>query len=133
VPDKVMGVLVMFASLGVLFVLPWLDTSKVRSMRYRPTMRWFYFFFIVVCCLLGWCGAKAPDDHPIPNLETFVLGDAQLNSFVWLSRFLTLYYFGYFLAIVPIMGLRETPLQIPATISEPVLPKSHGMAVAPAE
>jgi ubiquinol-cytochrome c reductase cytochrome b subunit len=132
VPNKVIGVLIMFASLGVLFVLPWLDTSKVRSMRYRPTMRWYYFIFIVVCLLLGWCGANPPDDQPIPGPAGFVLFDSSINSFVWLSRILTLYYFGYFLVIVPLMGLRETPLKVPATISEPVLPP-HGPAVAPAE
>ena len=37
VPDKLMGVLAMFGAIACLFALPWLDTSKVRSMRYRPT------------------------------------------------------------------------------------------------
>jgi quinol-cytochrome oxidoreductase complex cytochrome b subunit len=132
VPDKLMGVLTMFGSLGLLFVLPWLDTSKVRSMRYRPTMRWFFFIFVVVCCLLGWCGAQLPDNQVIPAKVGFTLIDANINSYVWLSRILTLYYFAYFLLIVPIMGLRETPLPVPATISEPVL-STHGAAVAPAE
>ncbi len=61
VPNKVAGVLVMFASLALLFVLPWLDTAKVRSMRYRPTMRWFFLIFVVVCFGLGWCGGNPPD------------------------------------------------------------------------
>jgi ubiquinol-cytochrome c reductase cytochrome b subunit len=132
IPDKLMGVLVMFGSLGLLFVLPWLDTSKVRSMRYRPTIRWFFFIFVAVCILLGWCGAQLPDDPVIPAKVGFQLFDANINSYVWLSRILTLYYFAYFLLIVPIMGLRETPLPVPATISEPVL-STHGAAVAPAE
>ncbi len=54
------GVLAMFASIGVLFVLPWLDTSKVRSMRYRPIARQFFFIFVVVCVVLGWCGGQNP-------------------------------------------------------------------------
>ena len=49
VPDKLMGVLAMFGAIGMLFVLPWLDTSKVRSMRYRPTAR-IYFFILIVAC-----------------------------------------------------------------------------------
>jgi quinol-cytochrome oxidoreductase complex cytochrome b subunit len=132
VPDKLMGVLAMFAAIGVLFILPWLDTSKVRSMRYRPTMRWFFFIFIAVCLVLGWCGAQLPDDPVIPANVGFQLFDSNINSYVWLSRFMTLYYFAYFLVITPIVGLRETPLPVPATISEPVL-STHGAAVAPAE
>ena len=62
VPSKLGGVLTMFAAIGILFLLPWLDTSKVRSMRYRPTARYFFLFFVVVCIALGWTGAKSPDD-----------------------------------------------------------------------
>ncbi len=62
IPDKLGGVLLMFAAIGVLFILPWLDTSKVKSMRYRPTARYFFFFFVITCFALGWCGAKSPDD-----------------------------------------------------------------------
>ena len=50
----------MFASIGVLFVLPWLDTSRVRSMRYRPIARQFFLIFVVVCVVLGWCGGAEP-------------------------------------------------------------------------
>ena len=134
VPNKVMGVLMMFGALGVLFVLPWLDTSKVRSMRYRPTMRWFFAIFVVVAFGLGWCGANPPDQPVIGDPGTavgFQLFDSNINSFTWLSRILTLYYFVYFLIIVPITGWRETTLPMPDSISTPVLP-SRG-AVAPAE
>jgi quinol-cytochrome oxidoreductase complex cytochrome b subunit len=61
IPDKLMGVLAMFLAIGVLFVLPWLDTSKVRSMRYRPIARQFFIIFVAVCAGLGWCGAQSPD------------------------------------------------------------------------
>jgi ubiquinol-cytochrome c reductase cytochrome b subunit len=60
IDSKVAGVLAMFASIGVLFVLPWLDTSKVRSMRYRPIARQFFLIFVVVCIALGWCGGQNP-------------------------------------------------------------------------
>lgn len=121
VPDKLGGVLAMFGSIGVLFVLPWLDTSKVRSMRYRPTAKLYFFLFLLAGIVLGFCGAKLPDDPVIPGLTSFTLGDADLNSFVWLSRVATLYYFGYFLVILPVLGLTETPLPVPESISEPVL------------
>jgi quinol-cytochrome oxidoreductase complex cytochrome b subunit len=121
VPDKLTGVLMMFAAIGVLFVLPWLDTSKVRSMRYRPTARLYFFIFILACLVLGFCGARLPDDPVIPGLVSFQLFDAQVNSFVWLSRIAALYYFAYFLVITPILGLTETPLPVPESISAPVL------------
>jgi quinol-cytochrome oxidoreductase complex cytochrome b subunit len=131
VPNKVMGVLMMFGSLGLLFLLPWLDTAKVRSMRYRPTMRWFFFIFVLVSFLLGWCGANPPDNKVIPADVGFQLGDSDVNSFTWLSRVLTAYYFAYFVLIVPITGWREKTLPVPDSISTPVLPQ--GGAAAPAE
>ncbi len=60
IDSKLAGVLAMFASIGILFVLPWLDTSRVRSMRYRPVMRWWFIIFVVVCLVLGWCGGQNP-------------------------------------------------------------------------
>jgi ubiquinol-cytochrome c reductase cytochrome b subunit len=121
IPDKFGGVLAMFGAIGVLFILPWLDTSKVRSMRYRPTMRTFFIIFVIVGMILGWCGAQLPDAPVIGSFKTFILIDGDLNSYLWLTRFATLYYFAFFLIIMPLVGLRETPLPIPATISEPVL------------
>jgi ubiquinol-cytochrome c reductase cytochrome b subunit len=121
IPDKFGGVLAMFGAIGVLFILPWLDTSKVRSMRYRPTMRTFFIIFVIVGMVLGWCGAQLPDAPVIGTFKTFILIDGDLNSYLWLTRFATAYYFAFFLIIMPLVGLRETPLPIPATISEPVL------------
>ncbi len=126
VPDKLTGVLLMFGAIAVLFVLPWLDTSRVRSMRYRPTARWFYLFFIVAVFILGFCGANLPDAPVIGPSTGVILLDSDINSFVWLSRLMTLYYFAYFVVITPILGLRETTLVIPDSISTPVL--SHGAA-----
>jgi ubiquinol-cytochrome c reductase cytochrome b/c1 subunit len=122
VPDKLMGVLAMFGAIGCLFALPWLDTSKVRSMRYRPQAKLYFAIFVVVCAILGLCGAKLPDDPIIPGLWSPLVIDSPLNSFVWLSRFATLYYFAYFLVITPALGLTEKPRPVPETISSPVLP-----------
>ena len=74
IPAKLLGVIFMFAAIAVLFILPWLDTSKVKSMRYRPVAKQFFFGFVAVCLLLGWCGAANPDDAVIPAMQ----GDPKL-------------------------------------------------------
>jgi len=120
VPDKFGGVVVMFASILILFVLPWLDTSKVRSLRYRPAARWFFIIFVVVALGLGWCGAKLPDEMVFSVGENSDGQPIGLN-YLWLTRILTAYYFLYFLVVMPWVGLRETPLPVPDTIAAPVL------------
>ena len=59
VPNKLMGVIAMGGAIATLFVLPWLDRSHVRSMRYRPASRLWFFIFIFDCIVLGYCGAHA--------------------------------------------------------------------------
>jgi len=90
-------------------------------MRFRPTARLYFFIFVLACIVLGFCGARLPDDPVVPIGSTFTLIDADLNSFVWLSRVAALYYFAYFLVILPVLGLVETPLPVPESISAPVL------------
>jgi ubiquinol-cytochrome c reductase cytochrome b subunit len=126
IPDKLTGVIALAAAIGCIFALPFLDTSRVRSMRYRPQARLYFFIFLIDCIILGFCGAHEPDEQVIPHLSTFVLGDYDLNSFVWLSRITAAYYFIYFLVITPILGLREKPLPVPQSISEPVLSHPAG-------
>jgi len=109
---KLGGVLLMFGAIAILFVLPWLDTSKVRSMRYRPLTRWFFIFFVLACFGLGWCGAKNPDDYVL-GIEGF--------KFLYFGQFLTLYYFAYFLVVLPVMGIVEKPKERPASIEAAVL------------
>jgi quinol-cytochrome oxidoreductase complex cytochrome b subunit len=130
IPDKLTGVLAMFGAIACLFVLPWLDTSKVRSMRYRPMAKVYFVIFVVACVILGFCGARLPDDQVIPGLTTVKVFESDLNSFVWLSRVASLYYFVFFLVILPLLGLFEKPLPVPETIATPAL--SHP-ASAPAE
>ncbi len=164
VPAKLLGVIAMFASIGVLFVLPWLDTSKVRSMRYRPVAKQFFFGFVAATLMLGWVGASNPDDPVIklgeeklvvnytdtsgfPATATFdsyeearTYADARPDganasigvkkapafTFLHLGQILTVYYFAYFLVILPILGLRETPKEEPESIHKSVL--GHGRA-----
>ena len=66
IDSKLGGVLAMFAAIGILFVLPWLDTSRVRSMRYRPVAKQFFLIFVIVCIILGWCGGQNPGNILVP-------------------------------------------------------------------
>jgi ubiquinol-cytochrome c reductase cytochrome b subunit len=215
IDSKLGGVLAMFASIGVLFVLPWLDTSKVRSMRYRPIARQFFLIFVVVCLALGWCGGQNPNKLIAPatfsatlnwveggtlsegalsarSPEQFADAEAarraelagqgaamvfvsresgtyatvrsvsggsqqtrtltapsaeeleahigevkaevgqgapffsvqRVTPFTFtvtrLSQIMTLYYFLFFLVILPVLGLRETPGRVPDTIAKPI-------------
>ncbi len=60
IPDKLGGVIAMFAAIAVLAFLPWLDTSKVKSMTYRPVAKVMFWAFVFVCIILGWLGAMRP-------------------------------------------------------------------------
>ncbi|GLQ21544.1 cytochrome bc complex cytochrome b subunit [Algimonas porphyrae] len=130
VPDKLAGILLMLGAILVLFVLPWLDTSRVRSMRFRPLARPFFFLFLFFCFVLGWCGAGVPDDYAIK------IGDGGL-TFYRLGQISTLYYFAYFLIILPILGLIEDPKERPASITQSILSETSKpqpeTALAPAE
>jgi ubiquinol-cytochrome c reductase cytochrome b subunit len=107
VDSKLGGVLVMFGAIIVLFFLPWLDTSKVRSAVYRPWYKLFFWLFVADCLMLGWLGSRQPTD-----------------LFTLISQLGTLYYFSFFLIIMPVLGLVERPRRIPNSITEAVLEKS---------
>jgi ubiquinol-cytochrome c reductase cytochrome b subunit len=111
--NKLVGVIAMGLSIACLFILPWIDTSKVRSMRFRPTARLLFFIFVVACIVLGFCGANPPDEFVIQ------VGEGGL-TWVWLSRIALVGYFGFFIAL-PFVGLFEKTLPVPDTISSPVL------------
>jgi len=113
---KLGGVLVMFASIILLALLPWLDRSPVRSSRFRPTYKWFFWIFGAVCVVLGFVGSKPADD------ETWKL----------IGQLGTLWYFAHLLVFVPLIGLMERPRPLPASIAESVL-KGGGHAAVPAK
>ncbi|MGA0564665.1 cytochrome b [Ancylobacter sp. VNQ12] len=115
VPDKLGGVLTMFGAIAVLFFVPWLDTSKVRSGRYRPLFKQFFWIWVAVCIGLGWLGAKPAE-----------------GGYVIAGRILTVWYFAHFLIILPLLGLFEKPKAVPASITEAVLGKNKGGAPASA-
>ncbi|MEP2979775.1 MAG: cytochrome b N-terminal domain-containing protein [Lentilitoribacter sp.] len=116
IDSKLGGVLAMFGSIIILFFLPWLDTSKVRSAVYRPWYKLFFWIFVFNAILLGWLGAK-----PAEGIYTAL---AQVG---------TAYYFGFFIIIMPLLGLIETPKRLPNSITEAVLAKSGSGAGKPDE
>ena len=133
ITGKQLGALAMAGSLGVLFLLPWLDTSPVRSGRFRPIFRVFFWGFVLCCLILALVGAQTSGEAffiPTPAGK-IMLGFADANGFVWGSTqqwgvLFTGYYFAYFAVILPLLGLFEKPQQLPASISEPVLGSTKG-------
>ena len=99
IPFKLLGVLAMLGSIFILFVLPWLDTCKVRSCRFRPIYKQFFWIFIFNFIVLGWVGSKVPEGH-----------------YLIISRICTAYYFTHFLIILPILGTFEKTLTVPLNI-----------------
>ncbi|MSO71246.1 MAG: cytochrome b [Alphaproteobacteria bacterium] len=97
---KLGGVIAMGASILVLFFVPWLDTSPVRSARFRPIYRGFFWVLIAAIVALGWAGSRPPE-----------------GAALWVAKAATLYYFAHFLVVLPLLGRREKTLPLPASIS----------------
>jgi ubiquinol-cytochrome c reductase cytochrome b subunit len=103
IPDKLLGVIAMFGSILILAVLPWLDTSRVRSAAFRPKYKWFFWLLVADCIVLGWIGARPPEGY-----------------YLIIGRIATAYYFIHFLIVIPLLGFFERPLPLPSSISTPV-------------
>lgn len=104
IPNKLLGVIALFGSILILMFLPWLDTSRVKSARYRPLFRQFFWIFVAVCLGLGWLGAKPAE-----------------GGYVIAARILTAYYFAHFIIILPLLGFFEKTKPLPNSIEESVL------------
>ncbi|MEL7028066.1 MAG: cytochrome b N-terminal domain-containing protein [Pseudomonadota bacterium] len=118
ISSKLGGVIAMFGAVLILFIVPWLDTSRVRSLKYRPLMQQFFFIFVIACLALGYFGGA-------PAEGWYVIG----------SQIATAYYFAFFLIIMPIVGIIEKPKPLPESISKSVLAKAEsagGAAGVPA-
>jgi quinol-cytochrome oxidoreductase complex cytochrome b subunit len=115
IPNEIGGVTAFAASVLVLFFVPWLDRSKVRSARFRPLYRQFFWILVATCIGLGYLGSQEP-----------------AGGYIIASRILTAYYFAHFLIIMPLVSWVEKPKPLPYSISEPVLPAAEG-ARSPAE
>jgi ubiquinol-cytochrome c reductase cytochrome b subunit len=105
IPSKLGGVIAMFSAIVVLVFVPWLDTSRVRSAKYRPLYKWFFWLLVISAVSLGYLGAMPPE-----------------GAYVTWARIFTAYYFAHFLLVMPILGLIETPTALPKSITASVLP-----------
>ncbi|MEL6967381.1 MAG: cytochrome b N-terminal domain-containing protein [Pseudomonadota bacterium] len=116
IDSKLGGVLAMFGAIAVLFFVPWLDTSDVRSTNYRPMYKIFFWLFVANAIFLGYLGSRPAEGIWIP-----------------LTKASTFWYFFHFLVIMPALGWFEKPLPRPASITDAVLGKAQGAgAAAPA-
>ncbi len=104
VPDKLLGVILMFAAVAVLFILPWLDTHKVRSARFRPYYKQFFWLFFINTMVLGWVGSMPAE-----------------GIYVLISRISTVYYFVFFLVLLPLLSRFEKSHTPPTSIAASVL------------
>jgi ubiquinol-cytochrome c reductase cytochrome b/c1 subunit len=105
IPNKLLGVIAMFAAVLVLFVVPWLDAQKkIRSGRYRPIFKVLFWLLAADGILLGWCGANPPE-----------------GAFVLYARLGSLYYFFFFLVALPLLPKIEKTLPVPESINAAVL------------
>jgi quinol-cytochrome oxidoreductase complex cytochrome b subunit len=104
IPSKLVGVILMFSSILVLFVLPWLDTSRVRSATFRPIYQKIYWLLVIDVLVLGYCGAHPP-----------------AGTIVIFGQLATFYYFFHFLILIPLLGKIERPRPLPASIGAAVL------------
>jgi ubiquinol-cytochrome c reductase cytochrome b subunit len=103
VPDKLGGVVLMFAAIAIWFILPILDTSKTRSGRFRPIFKWFFWLLVADFVLLTYLGAMPAE-----------------GIYVTMGMWATGYYFVHFLVILPVLGWIEKPLPVPESISAAV-------------
>ncbi len=117
VPDKLGGVVLMFGSILLMFAMPWLDFSRVRSARFRPIFKQAYWLFVINAVILGYIGGQPPE-----------------GMYIIIGRIATTYYFVHLLVLVPLISLFERPLPLPESISNAVLGGSavpKGAAAAP--
>lgn len=92
VPSKLGGVVLMFGSIIILFFLPWLDRSSVKSANYRPVYKIAFWIFVLDALVLGYVGGKPPEE-----------------PYLTVSRIAATYYFFHFLILVPLIARFERP------------------------
>ncbi len=90
IPHKVGGVVAMAGALIVLLIIPFINTSEIRSSTFRPLFKKFYWLFIADCFILGWIG-----------------GNPVENPYILIGQIATVYYFVFFLVIIPLLGIFE--------------------------
>ena len=112
VPNKLLGVIMAFGSIFLLFIVPWLDSSPVRSARFRPVYKWVFWLLVIDVVALGWVGANPPE-----------------GLVVMVGQIASLYYFVHFLILFPVIGRLERPKPLPASIATAVLQGGAGARI----
>jgi ubiquinol-cytochrome c reductase cytochrome b/c1 subunit len=112
VPNKLMGVIVLFSAIVVLAFIPWLDRSQVKSAKYRPAYRFFFWVFVLIGIGLGYLGSQEPTE-----------------GLALIARIFTFGYFAFFLIIMPVLSFTEKTKPIPTSIADAVLAKTKTAAV----
>lgn len=113
IPAKFGGLAAMLGSILILLAVPWLDTSKIKSMRYRPWAKIAWFVFLANFILLGVCGFM-PAEPP----------------WTYIAKAATFVYFAYFLIVLPALGVLESPDMPPKSIADSIHPKGDAAALA---
>jgi ubiquinol-cytochrome c reductase cytochrome b/c1 subunit len=113
IPNKLMGVIVLFSAIVVLAFVPWLDRSPVKSAKYRPAYRFFFWVFVLIGIGLGYLGSQEPTE-----------------GLALIARIFTFGYFAFFLIIMPVLSFTEKTKPIPTSIADAVLTKTKAAAVA---
>jgi ubiquinol-cytochrome c reductase cytochrome b subunit len=93
IPDKLGGVIAMGGALVILFAIPFINTSEIRSSQFRPLFKKFYWLLVVDFLILGWIGQK-PVETP----------------FIEVGQIATLFYFIFFIILIPLLGIFEKKL-----------------------
>jgi len=90
IPDKLLGVIAMFASIILLFFLPVLGKFKIKSLKFSKIGQFFFWCFVTDVFLLGWLGSRVAE-----------------QPYVIVSQLATIFYFSYFLVIIPMFSWSE--------------------------
>ena len=93
IPNKAGGIITMGGAIAVLFLIPFNNTSDIRNTTYRPIFKVCYWVLIAVWVVLTWIG-----QCPVEDIYAFV------------GVVCTLYYYAFFIVLVPIVGKLESAL-----------------------
>jgi ubiquinol-cytochrome c reductase cytochrome b subunit len=116
IPAKLLGVVLSLGSIILLFLVPWLDTSRVRSARFRPIYRLVSWLLPIDVIALGYVGSQPPE-----------------GWVVTLGQVATFYYYFHFLVLMPLLGKIERPRPLPISIGTAVLEATGLGNARPAE
>jgi len=93
IPNKLLGVVAMFGSLLILLILPLTDVARIRGAQFRPLMKFAFWSLVVDFLILMWIGSQHPEE-----------------PFVLIGQIATIYYFAWFLIVVPMIGIFENTI-----------------------